>query len=185
MQLTLSTAAFLERASDRGARRLDPQRRPGALRESSFTPTTAGAELRATDMEVGLRLPLDANVERPARSCCRHAFCSTWCARCRGADVSVALRAAEQDVEIISAGATFHLRTLRNEDFPHLPAAGGAASITLDAAPFIDTVVRVSRSASRDETRPVLTGILVWAARPRAAHGRHRLLPPERQDDAA
>ncbi len=29
--------------------------------------------------------------------------------------------------------------------------------------PFIDTVNRVSRSASRDETRPVLTGILVWA----------------------
>jgi DNA polymerase-3 subunit beta len=76
----------------------------------------------------------------------------------------VALRPAEQDVELTSAGATFHLRTLRNEDFPHLPTPSGAGSITLEAAAFVDTVIRVSRSASRDETRPVLTGILVWAA---------------------
>ena len=35
--------------------------------------------------------------------------------------------------------------------------------MTLDAAAFIDTVARVARSASRDDTRPVLTGILVSA----------------------
>ena len=57
--------------------------------------------------------------------------------------MSVALRPAEQDVEIVSASATFHLRTLRNDDFPHLPAAGGATAITLDAAAFVDTVHRV------------------------------------------
>ena len=32
---------------------------------------------------------------------------------------------------------------------------------TVDRAPLLDTVSRVSRSASRDESRPVLTGILV------------------------
>jgi DNA polymerase-3 subunit beta len=77
--------------------------------------------------------------------------------------VSLTVRTAEQDVELTSGAATFHLRTLRNDDFPHLPAPQEAAPLALDAGAFTDTVMRVSRSASRDETRPVLTGILVWA----------------------
>jgi DNA polymerase-3 subunit beta len=36
--------------------------------------------------------------------------------------------------------------------------------VTLEAPAFIDTVARVARSASRDDTRPVLTGILVSAS---------------------
>ena len=35
--------------------------------------------------------------------------------------VSLELRAAEQDVELISGNATFHIRTLRAEDFPPFP----------------------------------------------------------------
>ncbi len=42
------------------------------------------------------------------------------------------LRSAEQDVELICGPATFHLRTLRAEDFPTLPAARRAETrITL------------------------------------------------------
>jgi len=36
--------------------------------------------------------------------------------------------------------------------------------VKLDAPAFIDTVARVARSASRDDTRPILTGILVSAS---------------------
>ena len=55
----------------------------------------------------------------------------------------------------------------------------------MPAQAFVETITRVARSASRDETRPVLTGILVSAAGQRAADGRDRLLPPERQGDDA
>ncbi len=58
----------------------------------------------------------------------------------------------------------FHLRTLRAEDFPTLPRAGADARVTLPATAFVETVERVARSASRDETRPVLTGILISAS---------------------
>ena len=46
--------------------------------------------------------------------------------------LTLELRAAEQDVELISGPATFHLRTLRAEDFPTLPAP--AAETRIDAA---------------------------------------------------
>jgi len=74
------------------------------------------------------------------------------------------LRSAEQDVELICGPATFHLRMLRAEDFPTLPAPTEETRITLPSEAFVSTISRVQRSASKDETRPVLTGILMSAS---------------------
>jgi DNA polymerase-3 subunit beta len=74
------------------------------------------------------------------------------------------VRPDTQDVELVSGPAVFDLRTLRSEDFPHLPDPPGDGDVVLDAAAFDDTVARVARSASPDDTRPVLTGILVSAS---------------------
>jgi DNA polymerase-3 subunit beta len=78
-------------------------------------------------------------------------------------EVSLELRSAEQDVELISGKATFHIRTLRSEDFPPFPKPDAGAAVTLPVAEFVTTALKVAGSASRDETRPVLTGILVSA----------------------
>ncbi len=83
-----------------------------------------------------------------------------------GPNVSLELRPAEQDVEVVSGSSRFHLRTLRTEDFPHLPEPGGDQIVTVPAAAFVETIAMVARSASRDETRPILTGILVSAQGP-------------------
>ena len=124
----------------------------------------AGAgELRATDMEVGLRVPLDARVERPGTVVLPARLMLDVVRTLRSGDVSLELRAAEQDVEIVGGTARFHIRTLRTEDFPPLPEPGGDQVVAMPAPAFVDTIARVSRSASRDETRPILTGILVSA----------------------
>lgn len=163
MQLKLSTTSFLDELQT-AARVASTRSAVQALSGVQLHAADGSAELRATDMEVGLRLPLSATVESPGEVVLPARLLLDVIRSLPGPEVTVTLRNAEQDVEIISASATFHLRTLRNEDFPHLPSAGGDAAITLDAPAFIDTVIRVSRSASRDDTRPVLTGILVWAA---------------------
>jgi DNA polymerase III subunit beta len=163
MDLRLSTSAFLDELQT-AARVASTRSAVQALSGVQLHAADGAAELRATDMDVGLRLPLSATVERPGEVVLPARLLLDVVRSLPGPDVSVALRTAEQDVEIVSGSATFHLRTLRNEDFPHLPTAGGDAAITLDAPAFIDTVTRVSRSASRDDTRPVLTGILVWAS---------------------
>jgi DNA polymerase-3 subunit beta len=80
------------------------------------------------------------------------------------ADVTIEVRAEQQDVEIVSGSAVVHLRTLRSEDFPRLPDHGEGPSLELEVGPFVETVARVARSASRDDTRPILTGILVLAS---------------------
>jgi DNA polymerase-3 subunit beta len=72
-------------------------------------------------------------------------------------DVQLALRAEQRDVELTAGTARFHLRTLPPEDFPRLPEFEGDP-ISLPAA-----IERVARAASRDEVRPILTGVLVTA----------------------
>jgi DNA polymerase-3 subunit beta len=79
-------------------------------------------------------------------------------------DLTLEYRSAEQDVEVVSGPAKFHLRTLPAEDFPKLPEAPTEGSITVPATAFVDTIARVARAASRDETRPHLTGVLVTAS---------------------
>jgi DNA polymerase III subunit beta len=123
-----------------------------------------GIELRATDMEIGLRVPVDGEVVREGAVVLPARLTVDVVRALRGESVSLELRPAEQDVEIKAGSATFHIRTLRLEDFPPLPEAGEDARVQVPAQAFVETVNKVARSASRDETRPVLTGILVSAS---------------------
>ncbi len=134
-----------------------------ALSGVQMLATEAGAELRATDMEMGLRVPLGAEVARPGACVLPGRLLLDVVRSLPGEHVSVELRPSEQDVEIVAATATFHLRTLRAEDFPPLPEPDRETAVTVPSEAFIETVTRVARSASRDETRPILTGILVSA----------------------
>jgi DNA polymerase III subunit beta len=121
-------------------------------------------ELRATDMEIGLRVPLKAETSRPGSVVLPARLLLDVARSLPVAEVSLELRSAEQDVELISGPATFHLRTLRAEDFPTLPEPSPETRVALPVDAFVATISRVARSASRDETRPVLTGILMSAS---------------------
>jgi DNA polymerase-3 subunit beta len=122
------------------------------------------ATLLATDTEVGLKLPLEGEVAAPGRAVLPARLLLDVVRSLAAATATLELRPAEQDVELICGSARFHLRTLRSEDFPELPAPTPDTRMTLPAQAFVDTALQVSRSASRDETRPVLTGVLVSAS---------------------
>jgi DNA polymerase III subunit beta len=122
-----------------------------------------GVTLRATDLEMGIQTGLDAEVEGegtvllPGRQLVE-------VARSLGVDeVVLETREAERDVELRSGSAVFHLRTLPAEDFPPFPEPS-ESPIRIPAAAFAETVELVARAASRDDMRPVLTGVLVKAA---------------------
>jgi DNA polymerase-3 subunit beta len=56
------------------------------------------------------------------------------------------------------------LRCLAAEDFPMLRAAEGV-KVTVEGAAFAEGVAQVARAASRDEARPILTGVLIEGSR--------------------
>ncbi len=124
----------------------------------------SGCELRATDMDVGLRVPLEAEVSREGTVVLPARLLLDVVRSLPAQSVSLELRSAEQDVELVSGNATFHIRTLRADDFPPFPEPDPDSAVELPAGAFVGTALKVAGSASRDETRPVLTGILVSAS---------------------
>src|SRR3712207_2895230 len=132
-----------------------------ALSGVQISASGGAVELRATDMEIGLRVPLPATVERDGAVVLPARLLLDVVRALPAKDVTLELRPAEQDVEIKAGSATFDIRTLRLEDFPPFPEASDGTRVEVPAAAFVETVNKVARSASRDETRPVLTGILV------------------------
>jgi DNA polymerase-3 subunit beta len=119
--------------------------------------------LRATDMELGLTMSLpEVQVETEGTVLLPGRLLGDVVRSLPAGDVSLALRPEQRDVELTASAARFHLRTLAAEDFPRLPALADDAA-TLPAPPLAETIERVARAASRDEVRPILTGVLFQA----------------------
>jgi DNA polymerase-3 subunit beta len=118
-------------------------------------------ELAATDMELSLRTSLDASVESDGSVVVPGRLLLELSRLLPDADVTIEHKLEEAAVEIRSGAATYRLHTYNAEDFPRLPDADAAERHEVDRGTLLETVSRVSRSASRDESRPVLTGVLM------------------------
>ncbi|MGZ5307581.1 MAG: DNA polymerase III subunit beta [Solirubrobacterales bacterium] len=116
--------------------------------------------LRATDMELGLEVSVEAEISGEGSAVLPGRLLVDVVRSLPEGEIGLELRAAERDVEITAGSSSFHLRTLSAADFPALPAAEGEA-LELPAEPLRATINRVASAASRDEARPVLTGILL------------------------
>jgi DNA polymerase-3 subunit beta len=118
-------------------------------------------ELAATDMELSLRTSLDANVEDQGAAVVPGRLLLDIARLLPESDVQLEHRPEEGSVRIECGSASYRLHTYNAEDFPRLPELDTGSSFSVERDALLDTVARVSRSASRDESRPVLTGILV------------------------
>jgi DNA polymerase-3 subunit beta len=122
-----------------------------------------GSELRlaATDMELSLRANVTAQIEGdgaivlPGKT-----FVDI--ARLLPADeVAIEHKPTESVVHVTSGTASYTLHTYSPEDFPRLPELDAVQTFSVDRESLLETIGRVARAASRDESRPVLTGVLV------------------------
>jgi DNA polymerase-3 subunit beta len=121
-------------------------------------------ELQATDMELGIRIEMPVSDATPGTVVLPGRLLLDVVRSLPQEQLSLEYRTSEQDVEVVSGPARFHLRTLPAEDFPKLPSSPADGGLTVPADAFVETISRVARSASRDETRPHLTGVLVSAS---------------------
>jgi DNA polymerase-3 subunit beta len=118
-------------------------------------------ELAATDMELSLRLPLGAEVEGSGSVVVPGRLLVDLARLLPEGDVTLEQRAEEAVLEVTGGPSASRLHTYSAEDFPKLPDVESVQTFSVDRAAFLETAARVARAASRDESRPVLTGILV------------------------
>jgi DNA polymerase-3 subunit beta len=118
-------------------------------------------ELAATDMELSLRLTVDCDVEGEGAVVAPGRLLVDLVRLLPESEVVLEHKPEQGTLEITCGTAQYKLNTFSAEDFPKLPEAEAAQTFTVERAAFLETVARVARAASRDESRPVLTGILV------------------------
>ena len=125
--------------------------------------TEHGVELAATDLETSVRLPTAAQVEREGHAFVPARLLLDVVRMAPGSDVECEFDAADQSFSVHSKSNTVRLRVLREDDFPTLPASPDGDGTVLPGSAFADAVGQVGRAASRDETRPLLTGVSLTA----------------------
>ncbi len=123
-------------------------------------PTADGLELAATDMELSLRTTLAARIDGDSSVVVPGRLLVDLARLLPAAEVTIEYRPEDGVAHISSGTYSSKLNVFSAEDFPRLPSVESAPH-TIATASLLETVDRVSRSASKDESRPVLTGIQV------------------------
>ncbi len=117
--------------------------------------------LSATDMEISVQTSSPAEVEEEGRVVIPARIFNDIVRSLPGGSISLEHDDSGGTVRLAAGENEYRIRTYAADDFPQLPGFDAEAAFTMSGDLLVETVEKVSRSYSRDETRPVLTGILI------------------------
>jgi DNA polymerase-3 subunit beta len=122
--------------------------------------TAAGGELTltTTDLEVSARLTIEVQAQEEGMALVPARLLADTVKSL--SDAPVELDSDQSQAWIRCAAYEGALRLLPAEDFPSLQPPGGTR-VVAQVQKFAEAVGQVARAASRDEARPVLTGVLM------------------------
>ncbi len=114
-------------------------------------------------MEVSISSAVECEVASEGSSVVPGRVFADACRSLPGTEEKAVLEQTEgaRMIELSCGGTSYRLNVSAPDDFPRLPALDESTTFTVDRAAFLETAARVQKAASRDESRPVLTGILV------------------------
>ena len=127
----------------------------GVLMEAS---SGGGLVLTTTDLEVAARLHLEVQVQEEGITLIPARLVADMVKSFEQAPVEFEAEGGQARIACSNYEGT--VRCLPAEDFPALQDASGT-QVRVAATEFADAVNQVSRAASRDEARPILTGVLM------------------------
>ena len=116
--------------------------------------------LAATDMEISLRASLGGEISGDASVVVPGRLLTDLVRLLPDDSVTLAYEEGEGVLVVTSGSHSSRLNVYSAEDFPRLPPHDVPLH-RIEAGALLETIDKVGRAASRDESRPVLTGILV------------------------
>ncbi len=129
------------------------------LQDLRVTATSDGLELIGSDLEITNRVQVPAQVEETGVAVMPKML-GDIVRKLEDGQVSVVVTG---DEAVISSGRfTTSLRLKPAEDYPRLAPTDGQG-VRVDAAAFASALRQVVRAASKDDLRPILTGVLLTA----------------------
>jgi len=116
--------------------------------------------LAATDMEISMRTSIAGEISGEARVVVPGRLLTDLVKLLPDDSVTLTYDEGDGVLQISSGTHSSRLNIFSAEDFPRLPPLDIPLQ-QVDAAALLETIDKVGRAASRDESRPVLTGVLV------------------------
>jgi len=118
-------------------------------------------ELVGTDLELTIRVRLPAEIDGDGSAVVPARLFSEIVRQLEGGSVSVEF--TDDDAHIEAGRFATTLRTLAATEFPRLPETT-ETGVRVDASGFAEALRQVVSAASRDDARPILTGVLLTAS---------------------
>jgi len=116
-------------------------------------------DLYSTDMELSIKATLSTTVEHPGEIVVPARLFTDIVRNLP--EEQVIIEAGEATVAVTAGRAGFSLNAWSANDFPQTSTFDTSAAFTIGREPFVETLTKVGRAASRDYTRPILTGVLM------------------------
>ncbi len=120
---------------------------------------TDSITLQSTDLELSVQYTVSALIEEPGKTVIPGKLFSEIIRSLP--DAAIHVQTNDTGAQITCDTSTFSVRTLNPEDFPGFPTVDTNQSITIPASTFIEMAKKVSKVVSRDESRVILTGVLI------------------------
>ena len=117
--------------------------------------------LAATDMELSVRAQLLADVHEPGRVVVPGRLLLDIVRHLPAQQVTLASGEGPGLLTLECGASRYSLHTYDADDFPRLPDVDHGRTFGVARDTFLQAAERVLRAASRDDSRPVLTGVLV------------------------
>jgi DNA polymerase III subunit beta len=119
-------------------------------------------KLAATNLEMAMTVWVGARVEDEGSITLPARVLTEWVNLLgRDQQVDLTLNARNKRVQLKCGRYESNIAGIDAEDFPPIPAVDEGTSVTIDAATFKDAIGQVAFAAAQEDSRPILTGVLL------------------------
>lgn len=144
--------------------------------------------LQSTDLDLSIKYSAPALVEEPGCTVVPGKLFSDIVKNMPDASIRISYEEGAADAQIACDKSAISVKTLSAEDFPGFPTVSANQTLTLPFDMFSKMVKRVSKVVSKDDSRAILTGVLVETEGPvlrMVATDSYRLAMTEMQVEGA
>jgi DNA polymerase III subunit beta len=119
-------------------------------------------KLSATNLEIGINCWVDAQIQEEGSTTVPAKLLTDLVSRLPQAPVDLAVADDSHTLSVKGQGSNANIKGMDASEFPLIPSAeGGEPPVMLDAVLLKEMIAEVAFAAADDDTRPVLTGVLV------------------------
>lgn len=119
-------------------------------------------KLAATNLEIGINCWVDAQIQEEGSTTVPAKLLTELVSRLPQAPVDLSVSDGSNTLNVRGQGSNANIKGMDASEFPLIPSAeGGEPPVMLDAVLLKEMIAEVAFAAADDDTRPVLTGVLV------------------------